>query len=47
MSIRERLEADLKQAMKSRDSARLSCLRMVKSKMQEYEVSRRAKQGRD
>jgi len=47
MSIRARLEADLKQAMKSRDSARLNCLRMVKSKIQEYEVSRRAKEGRD
>ena len=47
MSIRERLEDDLKQSMKSRDAARLSCLRMLKARMLEREVEQRAKEGRD
>lgn len=47
MSIRDRLEAELKQAMKTRDAARLSCLRMLKSKLLEREVALRAGKGRD
>jgi uncharacterized protein YqeY len=47
MSMRERLEAELKQAMKTRDAARLSCLRMLTSRIQEREVALRALKGRD
>jgi uncharacterized protein YqeY len=47
MSIRERLESDVKQAMKSREATRLQCLRMLKSKIQEREVALRADKGRD
>lgn len=47
MSIRERLETDLKQAMKSRDAARTSCLRMIKAKMLEREVALRGERGLD
>jgi len=42
MSIKARLEADIKSAMKAGDRARLSCLRMLKSKILEREVELRA-----
>ena len=45
MSIVERLENDLKQAMKARDQRKLSCIRMLKSRLKEREVAQRAKQG--
>ncbi|MCP3979668.1 MAG: GatB/YqeY domain-containing protein [bacterium] len=41
MSLKERLEAELKTAMKNRDRARLECLRMLKAKVQEKEVALR------
>jgi uncharacterized protein YqeY len=47
MSIKQRLEDDLKQSMKSRDTTRVSCLRMLKARLLEREVALRAKQGRD
>ena len=47
MTLRERLEADLKTAMVARDRERLSCLRMIKSKVQEKEVALRADRGKD
>lgn len=47
MTLRERLEADLKTAMVAKDRERLSCLRMIKSKMQEKEVALRAERGKD
>jgi len=47
MTLRQRLEADLKTAMLARDRERLSCLRMIKSKMQEKEVALRAERGKD
>jgi uncharacterized protein YqeY len=47
MSIRERLDDDLKQSMKSREAARLSCLRMLKARMFEREVELRSKEGKD
>ena len=47
MSIREQLESDMKLAMRARDQKRLDCIRMLKSKVQECEVSARGKQGKD
>ena len=47
MSIKQRLETDMKQAMKGRDRPRVSCIRMLKSKLLEHEVSLRAKHGTD
>ena len=34
MSMKKRLDDDLREAMKARDELRLSCLRMLKSKIQ-------------
>ena len=45
MSLRERIETDLKQALKQRDRATLEALRMVKAKIQEKQVDLRGKQG--
>jgi uncharacterized protein YqeY len=45
MSLRERIEDDLKTALKAGDKQRLSCLRMVKSKVQEKQVELRGRQG--
>ncbi len=47
MSIVQRLDDDMKQAMRAKDSLALSCIRMLKSKMMEKEVALRAKQGKD
>ena len=47
MSIRKQLDADMKQAMRDRDQPRLSCIRMLKSKVQEKEVALRGKHGKD
>jgi uncharacterized protein YqeY len=47
MSIKQRLDADLKTAMKERDSRRVSCIRMLKSKLLEREVALRGKHGTD
>lgn len=47
MSIRQRLELDMKEAMKSRESERLTCIRMLRSKLQEREVQLRATHGRE
>ena len=35
MSIEQRLDEDLKQGMRSKDAARMGCVRQVRSKMQE------------
>ena len=37
MTIEQRLEADLKDAMRARDKARIGCIRQVKAKVQEAE----------
>ena len=47
MSTRERLDADMRTAMKAGDKARLSVIRMLRSKMQEAEVAGRGKEGPD
>jgi len=47
MSIKQRLDTDMKQAMKGRDRPRVSCIRMLKSKLLEREVALRAKHGTD
>ena len=47
MSIKARLNEDLKQSMKQKDSRRTSCIRMLKSRLLEREVELRAKQGKD
>jgi len=46
-TLRQRIESDMKSAMKSGDKVRLGVLRMVKAKMLEAEVSMRGKMGRD
>jgi len=47
MSIRERLEADMKEAMRAKDQRRLGVIRMLRSKMLEREVELRSDRGRD
>jgi len=47
MSLKQRLEADLKTSLKAGDKERVACLRMVKSKILEKEVSLRGKHGKD
>jgi uncharacterized protein YqeY len=47
MSIKERLEHDMKQAMRDRDAGRLACIRMLRAKLLEREVALRPKLGRE
>jgi uncharacterized protein YqeY len=47
MSIKERLEEDLKQAMRAREGTRVTCIRMLKSKLLEREVALRTVKGKD
>jgi uncharacterized protein YqeY len=47
MSIKQRLDADMKEAMKERDQPRVTCIRMMKSKLLEREVALRSKHGTD
>jgi len=47
MSIKRTLEADLKEALKARETLRVACLRMLKSKILEREVALRSDRGRD
>ena len=47
MSLRERIQADMKTAMKSGDKIRVSTLRMLQSRILEREVELRATKGRD
>lgn len=47
MAIEEQLRADQTAAMKARDTRRLSCIRMLRSRIQEATVVARAKRGAD
>lgn len=47
MSLKQRIEDDLKTALKKGDKERLGCLRMVKAKVQEKQVELRGKEGKD
>ena len=47
MSIKERLNTDMKQALRDREQRTLTCIRMLKSKLLEREVSLRGKHGKD
>lgn len=47
MSIKKRLDADMKKAMKAREQGAVSCIRMLKSKLLEREVALRSKHGTD
>ncbi len=47
MSLRQRIEDDIRTALKAGDKQRLSCLRMVKSKVQEKQVELRGTEGRE
>lgn len=47
MTIRDRIAADLTAAMKAGDRERTSVLRMLKARIQEAEVARRAERGLD
>ncbi|WP_215761773.1 GatB/YqeY domain-containing protein [Acetobacter sp. P1H12_c] len=45
MSLRERLMADLKTAMKAGESARVGTIRMITAKLKDVEIAGRAKGG--
>ena len=45
MSLRDTIEADLRTAMKNRDSAKLAVLRMLKARIQEAGVALRTREG--
>jgi len=47
MSVKHRIAADMKSAMKDGDKDRLGALRMLKSKVQMAEVALREEKGRD
>jgi uncharacterized protein YqeY len=47
MTIKDRLEADMKEAMRAKDSLRLGVIRMLRSKLLEREVELRGERGRD
>jgi len=47
MSIKQRLDTDMKQAMKAREQRTVTCIRMLKSKLLEREVALRSKEGKD
>lgn len=47
MNLKEQISADTKEAMKARDQAVVSVLRMVSSKVLEKEVTLRSTKGRD
>lgn len=47
MSIKKRLDEDMKKAMKAREQGTVSCIRMLKSKLLEREVALRSKHGID
>ncbi len=47
MTIKQRLDQDLKTAMKAGDKTRLGVIRMLRSLVQGAEVALRAKKGRD
>jgi uncharacterized protein YqeY len=45
MTLKDTIEADLKTAMKARDTARVGVLRMLKARVQEAHVALRTKDG--
>ncbi len=45
MSLKQRIEDDLKAALRAGDKERLGCLRMVKAKAQEKQIELRGKKG--
>jgi len=47
MSIKQRLDTDMKQSMKAREQRTVTCIRMLKSKLLEREVALRSKEGKD
>ena len=47
MGLEEKLRADQTAAMKARDTRRLSCIRMLRSRIQEAAVAARGKRGKD
>jgi hypothetical protein len=47
MAVKERLEAEMKEALRAKDADRLSCIRMLRSQLQTREVALRAERGRD
>ena len=47
MPLKQRIEDDLKAALRAGDKQRLGCLRMVKAKTQEKQIELRAKKGRE
>ncbi len=47
MTLKQKIDSDIKVALRSGKKVRLSCLRMLKSRIQEKEVAQRADKGRD
>lgn len=47
MTLKQRIEAELKDAMRAKDQLRVSTLRMLRAKILEQEVALRARRGRE
>jgi uncharacterized protein YqeY len=47
MSLKKKIDEEMKRALKAGEKARVGCLRMVKSKLQEREVALRGEEGVD
>jgi uncharacterized protein YqeY len=47
LTLKERLEQDMKAALRAKDAPRLNCIRMLRSQLQAREVALRAERGRD
>ena len=47
MSLRERIQADIKEAMKAKEAARLSTLRLISAAIKDREIAARTERGED
>lgn len=47
MSLRERIQADIKEAMKAKEAARLSTLRLISAAIKDREIAARSERGED
>lgn len=47
MGVKDRLDTEMKEALRAKDAERLSCIRMLRSQLLTREVALRAERGRD
>lgn len=47
MSLRERIQADIKEAMKAKEAARLSTLRLISAAIKDREIAARTERGEE